>query len=375
MADIQMSGAPAGYGGHSGLQGASASSQLKSGVSAATLANIAGAVVSLALVVGVGIWGYQLLMRDVTGVPVVRAAEGPMRVAPEDPGGRQADHQGLAVNEVAGRGTASGPVDQVALAPRGVGLETEDVPGQTNQRSATHSAVQTANPPLSGNAAQTNEVIATEATLVVEGTDPARPAEAPSRRIMTNRVTGTVPDVATGQSDTAMNNATIQALADQIAAGSAVLSESGSANTPPVETNVKTAALAPVIDAPGVARSLRPKLRPGGLKKAAARAPSAAPQATRGTTEVDASSLPAGTRLVQLGAYESAEIARSEWTRISGKFDTFFDEKKRVIQKAQSGGRTFYRLRAHGFADLGEARRFCAALVAERADCIPVVTK
>jgi hypothetical protein len=28
-----------------------------------------------------------------------------------------------------------------------------------------------------------------------------------------------------------------------------------------------------------------------------------------------------------------------------------------------------------GFADLGEARRFCSALVAERADCIPVVTR
>ena len=50
-------------------------------------------------------------------------------------------------------------------------------------------------------------------------------------------------------------------------------------------------------------------------------------------------------------------------------------EKRRVIEKATSGGRTFYRLRAEGFADLPDARRFCAALVAEKADCIPVVTR
>ena len=88
-----------------------------------------------------------------------------------------------------------------------------------------------------------------------------------------------------------------------------------------------------------------------------------------------AADLATGTRLVQLGAYESAEVAEQEWGRISGRFDSFFDGKARVIQKAKSGGRTFYRLRAHGFGDLAEARRFCAALVAERADCIPVVVK
>ena len=51
------------------------------------------------------------------------------------------------------------------------------------------------------------------------------------------------------------------------------------------------------------------------------------------------------------------------------------DGKARVIERATSGGRIFYRLRAHGFADLSEARRFCAAFVAENADCIPVTTR
>ncbi len=50
-------------------------------------------------------------------------------------------------------------------------------------------------------------------------------------------------------------------------------------------------------------------------------------------------------------------------------------EKSRVVQTAQSGGRTFYRLRASGFADEGEARRFCSALLAEDTACIPVALR
>ena len=49
--------------------------------------------------------------------------------------------------------------------------------------------------------------------------------------------------------------------------------------------------------------------------------------------------------------------------------------KRRVIQEASRGGRTFYRLRAMGFEDLSDARRFCAVLLADNADCIPVTTR
>lgn len=81
---------------------APADEQAPTGTRIATLTNWAGAAVSLALIAGVGVWGYKLVMRDVTGIPVVQAMEGPMRIAPEDPGGTLADHQGLAVNDVAG---------------------------------------------------------------------------------------------------------------------------------------------------------------------------------------------------------------------------------------------------------------------------------
>jgi hypothetical protein len=60
---------------------------------------------------------------------------------------------------------------------------------------------------------------------------------------------------------------------------------------------------------------------------------------------------------------------------LNGRFGAYLEGKSRIVQEASSGGRTFYRLRAHGFIDIADARRFCSALVAENADCIPVVTR
>ena len=76
-----------------------------------------------------------------------------------------------------------------------------------------------------------------------------------------------------------------------------------------------------------------------------------------------------------LGAFDSPEVARAQWDQLQTRFDAYLAGKKRIVQKATSGGRVFYRLRAMGFEDIADARRFCSALVAENADCIPVVTR
>src|SRR5210317_1161383 len=89
---------------------------------------VVGASLSLALTLGIGTWGYKLMVRDVSGVPVVRALEGPMRVQPADPGGRLADNQGLAVNAVAAEGAAAAPAERLVLAPPPIDLDDEDAP-------------------------------------------------------------------------------------------------------------------------------------------------------------------------------------------------------------------------------------------------------
>ena len=87
---------------------------------------------------------------------------------------------------------------------------------------------------------------------------------------------------------------------------------------------------------------------------------------------MDPAALEPGTRLVQFGAFDSDKEARAEWLRLAGRFGDLMAGKAMVIQAAESGGRTFFRLRAHGFENEDDARRFCSALVAENASCIPV---
>lgn len=298
------------------------------------ITNLTGAVVSLALIAGIGVWGYKLLVRDVSGVPVVRAAEGPMRVQPDDPGGRQAINQGLAVNQVAAEGTAAKPADRLILAPKPLDLTLEDVPSQPMAQ--------------------------------------ARPETKPEATDIPTELSPTAEDEPRATSDReAIQLATVEALATQLAQGSPKFEKppKQAAEQPEPEASPVLAAAEPQT---GLARSLRPRLRPAALSQVRQ---VTAPASSDVARDIDPADIPAGTRMAQLGAFESAAIAQKEWTRLSGKFDEYLAGKDRVVQKAQSGGRTFYRLRAMGFADLSDARRFCSALVAENADCIPVVTR
>ena len=91
---------------------------------------------------------------------------------------------------------------------------------------------------------------------------------------------------------------------------------------------------------------------------------------------IDPSNLSRDTPMVQLGAFESARIAKSEWAWISRRFESYFEGKGAVIQRrATSGGKVFYRLRAVGFEDMDAARRFCSLLKAENIDCIRVAAR
>ncbi len=289
------------------------------------LVNWAGAAMSVALVAGIGIWGYKLMVRDVNGIPVVAAVDGPMRVQPENPGGLQAAHQGLAVNHVKADGGAQAPADTLRLAPRPVDVTDTDEPGLAA--------------PVQPSVQSMAE--AEDASLAA--------VEAAAQ-----------PVAMTGVQTPAVQVPDLQAAAD---AAVAQLLE----DTPALTE------LAPK-EGPGLARSDRPSVRPARAEMQVASAEATTP-VLPASIDVDAAAVPSGTRLVQLGAFDSPETARSEWDRITTRFEGYLDGKQRVIQRAESGGRTFYRLRAMGFADLSDARRFCSALVAENAACIPVVVR
>jgi hypothetical protein len=120
-------------------------------------------------------------------------------------------------------------------------------------------------------------------------------------------------------------------------------------------------------------QSLRPQLRPKTAPSVVLLTNNTA--MSDSTTEIDPSALPSGTHLVQLGAYKSEEIARLECNKKVGRYGEYLQGKNRVIQKAQSSGRTFYRLRAQGFTDKIDTRLFCSALEVEGAECTPVVIR
>lgn len=270
------------------------------------LIHMAGAGSSLALVIGLGIWGYNVAHREVVGLPVFRAAEMPLRVAPQNPGGNVVSYQGMAVNVIAAAGGQGENPEQIILAPLPPMLEEEDVAGLQ--------------------------------PLLADGDVPSLPASAF--------------EAPTAAAQPAVS---LDAMGDDLA-GEAVAEDA-----------------APLVNVPGEppVRSLRPmpraasKLAPVELKPIVAAPPPP-------VKLMDPALLKVGDRLVQLGAFDSAEIARKEWSRLQGRFGDLMGDKSALVQSAESGGRTFYRLRAHGFGTSDDSRRFCAALQAEGAACIPV---
>lgn len=281
-----------------------------------------GAIVSLALILGLGIWGYKLMVRDVTGVPVIRAMEGAARLLPDDPGGQLAMHQGLAVNSVTADGSAAPPADRYVLAPATAALTEEDQPMANIQPvlssyepSGSAYAVQPGSTPL-------EQVAVEEDPLELEGVEEVAAAE---------------PEMLD-------------------------------------EASVADAKAVPM-----------PKPRPVRLASLATEQSSASLDGVAGdilaalgaaeSAEMAPEEVPVGSRLVQFGAYQSEDIARSEWERLTGRFSDLMDGKTRVIERAESGGKTFYRLRAYGFADASDANRFCAAMTSMNAACTPTVQR
>ncbi|MGB1389583.1 MAG: SPOR domain-containing protein, partial [Paracoccaceae bacterium] len=170
-----------------------------------TLVNVAGAVMSMALMAGVGVWGYKLLLRDVTGVPVVRAVEGPMRIAPDDPGGRPADHQGLAVNDVAAQGSAAAPADRLVLAPQPVRLMDEDQP-QTGQAPTEPTVIATSLPAPSQTPVQPSDSVTALVDQLTRGVEPLLPsADKNEEEVVARLETPTAPPPPTLTEDTASN--------------------------------------------------------------------------------------------------------------------------------------------------------------------------
>lgn len=315
------------------------------------LMNVIGAVTTLALVVGVGVWGYQLAVRDASGVPVLQAMEGPIRVASDDPGGTVARHVGLSVNRIAAEGTVGDVPEEIILAEPPLELAEDDTPG----------------------------IGAAAPSQIVDADTKARTLA------MAEELANSAPPVVVP-----IGSAVADAVAD------VALEE----DADPLASAI-AAAVADVVGGAGDGQrsSIRPQPRPRGLMAASAATPdpfvaavassaplSATPAAapmvsaltsvsSLGSEELATSELRPGMRLAQIGAFEDAESARAEWGRVAARHPTLFEGKARIIQQASSVGRTFYRLRVAGFESEDDSRRFCSAISSGDLRCITVTTR
>ncbi len=284
------------------------------------VAQILSAMLSMALALSIGIWAYKLVVRDVSGIPVIAASDDPMRVAPENPGGIAAAHQGLSVNKVAEEISSIGP-EQVTLAPRPVVLVPDDLSTKDISKTMEQTIQdRTLNPSAEIDMAALADQIGKDALSFESDEKVIEAATLPKNSIQD------------------------------------ALREALNTNQGFADRSSKT-----------VLVSLRPRKRPADASVATVAADS--------VRDIALEDLAIGTALVQLGAFESNNVARTAWLRLRQKFPSFIASRERVIQRATSGGKVFYRLRAAGFDDLDDARRFCSLLVARNTDCIPVTVR
>jgi len=279
-----------------------------------------GAALSLSLLTGAIGWSYQLIVRDVSQIPIVRAQLGPLRVAPDDPGGLTAANQGLSVTQLA---VNERPLlsDEIFLAPAAEVLSEENVALQISEENSS----------------------------------------------ITNKENFDTLEVSTE------NSLDLKILPEQNATGLAYNNEAvlSTAAFSPKKLEIENAvslALALTNEEDSSSNSLRPKIRPVVLN------PTQTDNIAQSVANELVVTLPVGSAVVQLGAFESKSLAQIEWQRLEALLGSVLTSKNMVIQKAESGGKVFYRLRAFGFDDLSDARQFCSA-VNDKVACIPVVTR
>lgn len=347
----------------------------------ARLTHYLGALVSVALMVGLMVWGWQLVMRDVSGVPVIKAVAGAARTTPEDPGGELTGHTGLAVNTVSG-GAEAQPLREVGIAPDATALDETDIAMGELGATAREPAAD-ADLPMNFDA---DAVIATP-----DAEAAAARAAAEAQALAEQRQ-----QMALAEAAVAQQQIEAAALTDAPASEGPVNEVVTDENGAPAQADAIREALAQAQEpaaAPVIAASPRPAPRPRRVASvapapaaapvAAADAPASRPEAALAESQAEAQSptpapapaaraqVSSGAPLVQIGAFDSDALAAGEFGRVSGKFGDLFAGKGQVIQKHEVNGRTFWRLRVAGFDSRADAQAFCAKLKAGGTDCIP----
>ena len=77
-----------------------------------------------------------------------------------------------------------------------------------------------------------------------------------------------------------------------------------------------------------------------------------------------------GAAVVQFGAFSSAELASSEWTKLHTAYPSEMTGKGKLVESVERDGKTLFRGAVSGFATKADAVAFCARMKADGKACI-----
>ena len=286
--------------------------------------SIFGAVISLNLILWAGYWTYNIISRDINGIPIVAAQPGPLRVAPDTPGGIEAENIELAVTKIASQELPPNP-KAVELAPSTEKLTPDDL---TIFQAIRQKKI------IDRQAALNNQIH----LGVIEPNISKEISLEP-----VNTVTNTA------------NYSITENQSELVAAALAL------ALKPSADNLIANAV------AQNKFKQIKPRPRPGSLLEASV-----------STTETDIrpalASVETGLAVVQFGTFATETVAFEEWDRLSKNLSVILDGRPKYVERIKRNGNEIYRLRLGGFVNIDDASRFCSAVISQE-NCVPVIAK
>jgi len=286
--------------------------------------SIFGAVISLNLILWAGYWTYNIISRDINGIPIVAAQPGPLRVAPDTPGGIEAENIELAVTKIASQELPPNP-KAVELAPSTEKLTPDDL---TIFQAIRQKKI------IDRQAALNNQIH----LGVIE---PNLSKEISLEPV--NTVTNTA-------------NYSITEYQSELVAAALALALKPSAD------NLIANAVAQ-----NKFKQIKPRLRPGSLLEASV-------STTETVIRPALASVETGLAVVQFGTFATETVAFEEWDRLSKNLSAILDGRPKYVERIKRNGNEIYRLRLGGFVNIDDASRFCSAVISQE-NCVPVLAK
>lgn len=243
------------------------------------------------------------------------------------------------------------------------------VPGQIEDEGQP-TALALANFPAAGAGQAVAQAAQAATAQAAIGTTPASPPAATQAPVLASFAAQELPAVDNGAAQPQVADASAAPTAEKLAAIDMPPSSASGAPSAVASASVPAWAIAP---RPGTTHAAAPvitgRLRPADRADRAPALVAKAAQARVATLAARTPAVPAGTHLVQLGAFSTQEGAHRAWRHYLAT-NPALKGYRPVITAALVNGKQFWRTQAAGFASASPARSLCGSVKAKGGVCI-----